>query len=255
MDQYTIGDRIRELRKAKNLTQDDLAMLTNSSRVQINQWETGARELSASRVMEFAAALDTSCDFLLRGVPMEKAESFNQTGLDMHSLNAFADIMTLSEHKKKQYLSVLNGILGTDFFWRNIMPHILAAFSIREKAVLGGAFESIKDYKPEEFGDKIKESIQLVTLANTAGYTDHILINSETAIALQIQEAVDAFKLLLNAIIEKSGREQSNPLAAFTAPYRANNAPNETISISEFIEYVKAMGLTIDNTSIGKDKL
>lgn len=255
MEQNAIGERIRELRKTKNLTQDDLALLMNSSRVQINQWETGARELSASRVIDFATALDTSCEFLLRGVPVEKAESYNQTGLDIHSLNAFADIMDLSEHKKKQYLSILNGILGSDFFWHTVMPHILAALSIQENAVLGGAFSGLKDFDPECMADKIKESIQTVTFSNTVGYTDHILINKETAVSFQLQEASDAFKLLLKAIIEKYGAKQDNPLAAFTIPYRKSKAPDEKIGISEFLEYIKAMGLTIDNTNIGKEKL
>lgn len=247
MDQSTIGDRIRELRRAKNLTQDDLAVLINSNRVQINQWETGARELSASRVIEFAAALDTSCEFLLRGVPVEKADSYNQTGLDMHSLSAFSDIMKLTEHKKNQYLTILNGILGSDCFWHTIMPHILAALTIQENAALGGAFAGLRDFCPESMIERIKESIQTVTFSNTAGYTDHIIINKEAAIAFQLQEATDAFKLLLKAILEKYGSQQNNPLAAFTLPYKANGSHDEQIGITELLNYLKAMGLTPEN--------
>ena len=72
MEENSVGGRIRALRRAKNITQDELAVLVNSSRVQINQWETGARELPMGRLDDFAAALDTSCDYLLRGVPYEK---------------------------------------------------------------------------------------------------------------------------------------------------------------------------------------
>lgn len=247
MEQNIIGDRIRDLRKAKNLTQDDLAALMNSSRVQINQWETGAREISASRIIDFANALDTSCDFLLRGVPTEKVESFNQTGLDLNALNAFSDIMHVTEHKKKQYHTILNGILGSDYFWNTIMPHILAAFSIREHAVLGGAYAGLSDFNPESMKDKIMDGLQSVTLANSIGYTDHILISQDTAVAFQLQEASDAFKLLLKAIVDKHGTEHNNPLAALTAPYRSKDAPDEKIRISEFLDYVKAMGLTIEN--------
>jgi len=242
----SIGERIEELRKAKNLTQDDLATLMNSSRVQINQWETGAREISASRIIDFAAALDTSCEFLLRGVPVEKAESYNQTGLDLHSLSAFADIMDLPEHKKKQYLSILNGILGSDYFWHCVMPHILSAITIQENAVLGGAYAGLNDFSPEIMSEKIKEGIQTLTFSNAAGYTDHILINKETAVSYQLQEAIDAFKLLLKALIEKHSESKTGPLAVFTAPYRSSKAPDDTVGISQFLEYIKAMGLTID---------
>ena len=250
MDNNTIGNRIRELRKSKDLTQDDLAILTNTSRVQINQWETGARELSASRIIDFATALDTSCEFLLRGVPVEKADSYNQTGLDMHSLDAFADIMHLSEHKKKQYLDILNGILGSDYFWNTVMPHILAALTIQENAVLGGAFSGLKDFTSESMAEKIKDCIKTVTFINATGYTDHILINKENAIAFQLQEATETFKLLLKAIIEKNGTQKNDPFASLTLPYRKKNEPDEKLFIAELLEYLKAMGLTIDQINI-----
>lgn len=246
MDQITIGDRIRELRRAKNLTQDDLAVLINSNRVQINQWETGARELSATRVVEFAAALDTSCEYLLRGVHTEQAESYNQTGLDMHALNALSDLMKLTEHKKEQYLYLLNSILGSDCFWHTIMPHLLAALTIQENAVLGGAFAGLKDFHPESMADKIKDSINTVTFSNMSGYTDHIVINKEAAIAFQLQEAMDIFKLLLKAILEKHALQKDNPLAPFTRPYRTSSNPDEELSIVQFLEYAKAMGITLE---------
>lgn len=249
MEANTIGERIKELRKAKNLTQDDLAVLMNSSRVQINQWETGAREISASRAADFASALDTSCEFLLRGVPVEKADSYNQTGLDFHSLSAFSDLRDLPEHKKKQYLSVLNGILGSDYFWHSVMPHIVSALTIQEHAVLGGAFAGLKDFSPEFMAGKIKEGVQALTFGNTAGYTDHILINKETAVAFQLQEAVEAFRLLLKAITEKYASDQNGPLSLFTAPYRSSKAQDEMIGISDFMSFLKSMGLTLEENN------
>lgn len=253
MEENLIGERIRELRKQKNLTQDDLAVLINSSRVQINQWETGARELSASRIIEFASALDTSCDYLLRGVPTEKSDSFNQTGLDLNSLNALSDIMNLSEHKKKQYLSIINGILGSDYFWHSVMPHLLAALSIKENAALGGAYAGLRDFNFDLLSDKLQESINTLTFSNTAGYTDHILINRDAAVAFQLQEGSEAFKLLLKAIIEKYDTNKNDLLLNFTAPYRRKNSADEKISTSEFLDYIKAMGITIDNAKIRKE--
>ena len=222
----------------------------NTSRVQINQWETGARELTANRIIDFANALDTSCEYLLRGVPVDKVDSYNQTGLDMHALNALADISGLPEHRKKQYLLFLNGILGSDYFWHEIMPHLLSALSIQENAVLGGAYAGIRDYTPETVSDKLKDSIQFLSFSNAAGYTDHILINKETAIHFQLFEAMNAFHNLSKAIIEKQAMNQSNPFVALTKPYSPNRANDEKTCISDFIAYLKAMGLTIDSTNI-----
>lgn len=245
MEDNLVGERIRELRRAKNLTQDELAVLVNSSRVQINQWETGAREMSTSRLVDFASALETSCDYLLRGVPYEQAESFNKTGLDVNSLNALSDVMNLTEHKKKQVLFVINSILGSDYFWKTVMPHILAAISIQENAVLGGAFEERKNLLPESMMDKLKESIDNVTLCNMSGYTDHIVINKETAIAFKLNEAAKALEMLIKAVVEKHALERNHPLSTYVSPYKSENETDEKINVTEFIEYVKAMGIDI----------
>ena len=245
MEDNVVGERIRELRRAKNLTQDELAALLNTSRVQINQWETGARELPTSRLIDFASALETSCDYLLRGVPCEQAESFNKTGLDVHSLNALSDVMNLTEHKKKQTLFVLNSILGSDYFWKVVMPHIMAAISIQENAVLGGAFDESKNLLPENMVEKLKESIDTVTLHNASGYTDHIIINKETAIAFKLNEAINSLGLLLKAIVEKHGLEKNSPLASFVSPYKLQNVTDEKVNVTEFVEYLKAMGIDI----------
>lgn len=250
MDQNSIGERIKELRKAKNLTQEELANLMNSSRVQINQWETGARELTANRIIEFANALDTSCEYLLRGVPVEKVDSYNHTGLDIHSLNALEDIMGLPEHMKNQYLIFINGILGSDYFWREVMPHLSSALCIQNSSVLGGAYSGFKNFSLESAADKLKESINLVTFYNTAGYTDHILINKETAIRFQLSEATKAFSALINAIVEKQSISQTNPIIALTKSYRPNGVDNTKISISDFIAYLKTMGIEFDSTDV-----
>lgn len=246
MEDNFVGERIRALRRAKDLTQDELAALVNSSRVQINQWETGARELPMSRLNDFAAALDTSCDYLLRGVPTEKAESFNKTGLDINSLNALSDVMNLTEHKKKQILFVINSILGSDYFWKEVMPHILAAISIQENAVLGGAFEGGKNLLPESMTEKLKDSVENVTLCNISGYTDHMIISKETAISFKVNEAINSFGMLLKAVVEKNGMDRNNPLSVYTSPYRLQNVTDEKVNVTDFIEYVKAMGININ---------
>ena len=246
MEENSVGGRIRALRRAKNITQDELAVLVNSSRVQINQWETGARELPMGRLDDFAAALDTSCDYLLRGVPYEKTESFNKTGLNMYALNALSDVMNLTEHKKKQILFVINSILGSDYFWKGVMPHILAAISVQENAVLGGAFEGGKDLLPESVTDKLKDSIENVTLCNISGYTEHMIISKETAVSFKVNEAINAFGMLLKAIVEKNKMDKNDPLSAYISPYRERNVTDEKINVTEFVEYMKAMGININ---------
>lgn len=51
-----------------------------------------------------------------------------------------------------------------------------------------------------------KQVFNVINKANDAGYTDHILITKETARNNQIQHAVDAFKAILQHIVEKEDK-------------------------------------------------
>ena len=61
----TVGDRIRELRKARNLNQDELAELALLNRVTIAKYEAGRVEPGAQALSRLADALDVSVDDLL----------------------------------------------------------------------------------------------------------------------------------------------------------------------------------------------
>lgn len=64
----TIGERIRDLRKQKGMTQDELAKAVGyKSRVSINkiELERDGRSVKLSKVKNFATALDTSVDYLM----------------------------------------------------------------------------------------------------------------------------------------------------------------------------------------------
>lgn len=61
-----IGDRIKELRVKKNLTQTNLAKLVGLSYVQIGRYET-YKSASSDILQKLAAVLDTTGDFLMNG--------------------------------------------------------------------------------------------------------------------------------------------------------------------------------------------
>ena len=65
MMNMTVGDRIRELRKAKGLNQDELAELALLNRVTIAKYEAGRVEPGAQALSRLADALDVSVDELL----------------------------------------------------------------------------------------------------------------------------------------------------------------------------------------------
>ena len=61
----TIGERITQLRKAKNWSQDELAKQVNSSRVMIGKYERADNSPSIEVIVKLANAFDVSVDFLL----------------------------------------------------------------------------------------------------------------------------------------------------------------------------------------------
>lgn len=61
----SIGERIVQLRKAKNWSQDELAKEVQSSRVMIGKYERGDNLPSIEVIVKLAKAFDVSVDFLL----------------------------------------------------------------------------------------------------------------------------------------------------------------------------------------------
>lgn len=65
MDYYAIGQRIRKIRKAQNLSQDELAEKVGISTTHMSHIETGNTKLSLPVFVNLASALDVRTDELL----------------------------------------------------------------------------------------------------------------------------------------------------------------------------------------------
>jgi len=63
----TVGQRIRELRQERGLTQDQLATLCEVSRSAVAQWETDRAGQLRGNISRIAAALATTVAYLLDG--------------------------------------------------------------------------------------------------------------------------------------------------------------------------------------------
>lgn len=62
-----IGERIKELRTAKKMTQTDLAKAVGLSYIQIGRYETKKSTPSSDVLQKLANVLDTTTDFLMLG--------------------------------------------------------------------------------------------------------------------------------------------------------------------------------------------
>jgi len=63
----TVGTRIRTLRRARGLTQDELASACDVSRSAVAQWETDRAGQLRGNISRIADALGTSVEHLLHG--------------------------------------------------------------------------------------------------------------------------------------------------------------------------------------------
>ena len=61
----TFAERLKELRKEKHLTQQELADKVGISRVGYGYWEKGSREPSLDKLVELARELDSTVGYLL----------------------------------------------------------------------------------------------------------------------------------------------------------------------------------------------
>lgn len=59
------GDRLKELRQKKKLSQDELARMMNLSRTTITMWETNKREPDFESVKMLAEIFNVTTDYLL----------------------------------------------------------------------------------------------------------------------------------------------------------------------------------------------
>lgn len=101
----TLGQRIIELRKRKNLSQTDLAQIVGMSYAQIGRYETKGAQPPAEALNNLADALDTSVDFLINGDTNEKAKS---TLKDAELLQQFKAVELLNEDER----SVIKKVIG-----------------------------------------------------------------------------------------------------------------------------------------------
>ena len=62
---YTIGQRVKEARKKKHLSQADLAEAVEKSTSYISYMETGLKCMSLETLVDVANALDVSADYIL----------------------------------------------------------------------------------------------------------------------------------------------------------------------------------------------
>ena len=106
----TTGDRIREIREARGMTQDQLAVQADISKGFLSDVENNKRNISSDNLLRIANVLGASVDYLLRG---ETKESLRRTPIVIPpELSQAAEEMGLSYAQTLETLEAHNSVVA-----------------------------------------------------------------------------------------------------------------------------------------------
>jgi transcriptional regulator with XRE-family HTH domain len=105
------GDRIREIRETKRLTQDQLAEKTGISKGFLSDVENGKRNISSEYLLRIANALNASVDYLLRGTT-ESLSSNREPIVIPPELSAAAERLDLTYSQAIELLEAHRSVIA-----------------------------------------------------------------------------------------------------------------------------------------------
>ena len=70
----SLGNKLAEARRAKNLTQEQLAQQLDVTRQAVSRWESDAAYPETDKIVRMAQILEVSCDYLLQDGVDEKGQ-------------------------------------------------------------------------------------------------------------------------------------------------------------------------------------
>ena len=123
----TMGTRIREMRKAAGMSQEQLAEILCTKKATISAYENDHIDIKSSIVLEIAKALNCSGSYLLEG---KKAEALDARIMDA-LLELKNDQMREVALKQIQALAILNRLLS--IVWGTIFtPWLSTIISVKK---------------------------------------------------------------------------------------------------------------------------
>ena len=78
MNYFKIGDRIRQVRRAHDISQEVLAEMVDISVTHMSHIETGNTKLSLAVISDIAVALNVSIDYLVFGEERDEKQYYRQ---------------------------------------------------------------------------------------------------------------------------------------------------------------------------------
>ncbi len=183
-----IGNRIRELREEKKLTQEQLAQEFHVGRETVSLWERGERDIKTDITVKMADFFGVTCDYILRGINSEYADIYKTTGLSN------AAIEKLAGHPTAQAI-VRSLIESDDFIY--LVQAIYHAYSLKLDLL---DFQHKHDLK----GNLTAQDI--IEINGIGGLT---ILPLEDACRYFVGTSSETFQIIITQFIEQAAKEEA----------------------------------------------
>lgn len=129
------NENLKTLRKAKGISQEELAIRLHIVRQTISKWEKGLSVPDADMLIRIAEILETSVSELLGAKIVDKADT-NHVAEQLSRIN---EQLAMKNRRAK-------------LFWKIILSAIIAMIVFNILLVVGGivSFDSLRNHKPTE---------------------------------------------------------------------------------------------------------
>ena len=105
----SFASRLKELRKKKGLSQNELSNLIDVHFTQVSRYERGETKPNAEAMTKMAKALDTTVDFLMNGSTDDVVQD---AGLDKELIARFQQVRDMPSEEKKTVLSLIDAYIA-----------------------------------------------------------------------------------------------------------------------------------------------
>lgn len=196
MESYkqTIGNRISALRAKRGLTQKELAAKVTVSRELVNFWENDMRQIKGDDIARLADALETTCDYLLRGVSAENVDISKETGLTDDSINHLKRLAHIRwGHDNLTLSNAINSFMGSEGFVTFMMGFWDYQIEVEELAKRERYFMQ----KLKEYEGQLPSGMTLLEYAARLSLESESCLQSESRSAIEQADNVNykLFKL------------------------------------------------------------
>lgn len=108
-----LGDRIRLMRKQKNITQEDLGAIFGYGKSTVSQWETGVNTPDVETVAKIAKFLDCTTDYLL-GLSAQRHPPSTMPEVERRKREIKHALLSLVSHDDGEF-PIEDGLVDTVF--------------------------------------------------------------------------------------------------------------------------------------------